>query len=280
MSTDIVGVAGVSPFVTQSSIVENIKSMVGSGISYNVEQRAFLQTIKDKIATTFDANNGTLLRLVRIQQQDSTAARLGMESAMTSFLNNMYETTEYLSQVSTSVKTSLENAMSLMSAVDAVGFEYQVQKWMGSMYSVGMDQSSVTSIASALGKLAAGDISSITGGGVGNLLIMAANKAGMSISDILNNGLTDNGANKLLSAMASYLIELNGQAGGSNVIKQQLASVYGLSAADLKAATNLSSSLGNISSNGLNYSGAMKQLTNMMNTMALRTSQGEMMSNI
>lgn len=151
---------------------------------------------------------------------------------------------------------------------------------MGSMYSVGMSQSSVNSIASALGKLAAGDISSITGGGVGNLLIMAANKAGMSISDILNNGLTDNDANSLLSAMASYLIELNSQSGGSNVISQQLASVYGLSATDLKAATNLSSSLGNISSNSLNYNGAMKQLTNMMNTLAARTSQGEMMSNI
>lgn len=128
MSSDITGIAGVSPYITQSAIVENIKSMVGAGISYNVEQRAFLATIKDKIATTFNANNGVLLRLVRIQQQDSTAARLGMESAITSFLNNMYETTEYLSQVSDSVKTSLEDAMALMSATDAVGFEYQVQK--------------------------------------------------------------------------------------------------------------------------------------------------------
>ena len=128
ISNDIIGIAGVSPLVKQSAIVANVETMVDAGIAYNVEQRAFLQTIKDKIATTFDANNGTLLRLVRIQQQDSTAARLGMESTMNSFLNNMYENTEYLKGVATSVKSSLEEAMSLMSATEAVDFEYQVQK--------------------------------------------------------------------------------------------------------------------------------------------------------
>ena len=125
---DVNKVAGISPLVKQSAYIGNIEAMVTSGIAYNVEQRAFLETIKDKIAATFDANNATLSRLIRIQQQDSTASRLGMESAITSFLNNMYENTEYLRQVSTSVKSSLEEAMSLMSAVDAVGFEYQVQK--------------------------------------------------------------------------------------------------------------------------------------------------------
>lgn len=128
MSRDITAVAGISPLVKQSDIANNIQSMVTSGIAFNVEQRAFLQTIKTKIADTFDATDGTLLRLIRIQQQDSTASRLGMESALTTFLNNMYENTEYLKQVATSVKSGLKEAMSLMSAVDAVGFEYQVQK--------------------------------------------------------------------------------------------------------------------------------------------------------
>lgn len=128
MSKDITGVAGVSPLVKQESIVKNLQTMVDKGISFNVEQRAFLETVKEKIATTFDANNGTLLRLVRIQQADSTAARLGMESMMTTFLNGMYENTEYLKDVATSVKSSLEESMAMMSAVDAVGFEYQVQK--------------------------------------------------------------------------------------------------------------------------------------------------------
>ncbi len=102
--------------------------MVRRGISYNVEERAFLAAIKDKIADTFDATNASLTRLVRIQQQDTTAARLGMESALTSFLNNMYETTEYMSEIASSIKSSIEEASALMGATNAVEFEYQVQK--------------------------------------------------------------------------------------------------------------------------------------------------------
>ena len=279
MSNDITAVAGISPLVKQSDIADNIQSMVTSGIAFNVEQRAFLQTIKSKIADTFDATNGTLLRLVRIQQQDSTASRLGMESALTAFLNNMYENTEYLKQVATSVKTGLEEAMSLMSAVDAVGFEYQVQKWMGSLYSVGMSDSSIRSIANALGQISSGDISGLTGSGVGNLMVMAANNAGMSIANILQNGLTDTETNKLLKSMVSYLSEIASETKDSKVVQQQIAGVYGITASDLRAASNLSSSLGAVSRNSLNYNSGIARLYRMAFTMYNRTSIGELLSN-
>lgn len=128
MSKDITGIAGVSPYIKQETVAENIKSMVSRGIAFNVEQRAFLQSIKSKIADTFDATNASLLRLVRIQQSDSTAARLGMESALTAFLNNMYETTEYMTDAMESIKGSLLEAESLMGTQSAAAFEYQVQK--------------------------------------------------------------------------------------------------------------------------------------------------------
>ena len=128
MSTDIRNVAGISPLIKQESVVSNLEKLVGQGISFDVEQRAFLETIKDKIATTFEAADGTLLRLVRIQQQDTTAARLGMASALTSFLNNMYETTEYMQSVAKSVRNSLQEAEALMGSKSAAAFEYQVQK--------------------------------------------------------------------------------------------------------------------------------------------------------
>ena len=128
MSKDITGIAGVSPFIKQEKIAENLKSMVGRGVAFNVEQRAFLQTIKEKIADTFDATNTSLLRLIRIQQADSTAARLGMESALTAFLNNMYETTEYMTDAMNSIKSSLLEAEALMGTKSAAAFEYQVQK--------------------------------------------------------------------------------------------------------------------------------------------------------
>ena len=90
--------------------------------------RAFLDTISEKIATTFEATDASLLKLVRIQQADSTAARLGMESALTAFLNNMYETTEYMTEAADSIRASIYEASALMTAEEATDFEYQVQK--------------------------------------------------------------------------------------------------------------------------------------------------------
>lgn len=128
VSKQITGIAGVSPLLKQSALAERVSSMVGEGIAFNVLQRATLQEMSSKIATTFDATNSTLLRMVRIQQEDTTAGRLGMESALTSFLNSMYETTEYMQSIASSIKGSLEESMALMSGKEAVEFEYQVQK--------------------------------------------------------------------------------------------------------------------------------------------------------
>ncbi len=128
MSKDISSSIGLSPLVKQSAVTENIKNLVNQGIAYNVEERAFLETVKDRVASTFSAHDGVLLRLVRIQQQDTTAARLGMESALTSFLNNMYETSEYMQGVAEQIRSNLQEAEAMMNAETAAAFEYQVQK--------------------------------------------------------------------------------------------------------------------------------------------------------
>ena len=280
MSSDIKNNVGVSPYIKQADVASKISEMVGQGIAFNVEQRALLAVVKDKIATTFDAANGTLLRLVRIQQQDTTMARLGMEAALNQFLNNMYATTEYMSGLATQVKDSLNEAMSLMSGVNALSFEYQVQKWLGSLYSVGMSDSSVQGLSNALGQIAAGNIEGITGGGSGNLIVMAANQAGLSLGDILTNGLDESETNLLLNAAVSYLGDIYNESKDSRVVQQQMAGIFGMSASDLKAVANLSSSLGAISNNGLNYSSAKAQLEMMAKSMDKRTSLGGALSTI
>lgn len=105
-----------------------MQSLAKSGIALNIAQRAFLNTVKDKVADTFNAADGTMLRIIKIQQKDSTAARLGMESSLTTFLNSMYETSEYMHGAVTQVRNSIADAMSLMDAEAAVGFEYNIQK--------------------------------------------------------------------------------------------------------------------------------------------------------
>lgn len=280
MSSNITSFAGASVLVKQSKIAERVASMVEQGIAFNVEQRASLQELAGKIATTFDATNGTLLRLVRIQQQDTTAGRLGMESALTAFLNNMYETSEYMSQIANSVKSNIEEAMAMMSGEAAVSFEYQVQKWLGSLYSVGMSETAVGNIGDTLGKIAAGQLEGLTSGGASNLLIMAANNANIPISSLMSDGLNANTTNELLNAMVEYLAKIYNEAGNSKVIQQQFADIFGLTASDLKAVANLAPSIRSVSTNGLTYNTAMQQLNSMTWSAISRTSVAEIMTNL
>ena len=109
---------------------------------------------------------------------------------------------------------------------------------------------------------------------------MAANQAGLSIADILQDGLNDAETNNLLKAMVNYLGDIYSETKNSRVVSQQFANVYGLSASDLKAAANLAGSTTTISNQNLNYGGMIQQLNTMANTMYQRTSTGEMMENL
>lgn len=282
ITKDITSVGAINPYFKQEDFTKNIKALVEKGIAFDIEQRAFLMTIQEKIANTFNVADGTLLRLIRIQQEDSTAGRLGMEASLNAFLNEMYETTEYLTDVAASVRSSLEEMESLMSGAEATEVEYQVQKWLGSLYSVGMSQSAVNSISQTLGQIASGQIDGLTGGGAGNLLVMAANDAGLSIADILTEGLDASNTNKLMESVVTYLAEIAESSKDNNVVQQQLASVFGVKASDLRAATNLTSksSVGAISSNYMQYNDMLNELFTMAGSMGSRTSLSEMMSNI
>lgn len=287
LTKDMMSVGAVTPFYKQEDFANNIKSLVDRGIAFDLKQRAFLMTIQDKIANTFDVADGTLLRLVRLQQEDSTAGRLGMESALNSFLNEMYENTEYLKGVAEGVRSSLQEMEALMSGAEATEVEYQVQKWMGSLFSVGMSQEAVNNIAGALGQLAAGQVDVLTSGnGAGNLLVMAANEAGKSISEILTEGLNSTETNDLLQATVNYLAELAESSKDSKVVQQQLASVFGVKASDLRAATNLASKdsidtiYGRSKYSIMDYDKMIGQLNTMAGTMFKRTSIGEMMTNV
>ena len=278
---DMASVGAVTPYFKQEDFAKNIETLVAKGISFDLKQRAFLMTVSDKIASTFEVSNATLLRLVRIQQEDSTAGRLGMESALNAFLNNMYETSEYLSDVAGSVKSSLEEMEALMSGKEGTEVEWQVQKWLGSLYSVGMSSNAVQGISGALGQIAAGQIEGLNGG-AGNLLIMAASDAGLSIADILTDGITAEETNKLMQAAVNYLAELAESAKDNKVVQQQLADVFGVKASDLRAATNLvvPGTTNDISGYNLTYGNMLSQLSMMAGSMDQRTSVAEMMTNL
>lgn len=270
---------GVQPYIKNQTMVQNLADLVDSGIAYNVELRAFIQTMKDNIATTFDATNGTLLRLIRLQQSDSTAARLGLEASLTRYFNSMYQNTEYLSNSFDTVASALIEASSTMGNDRAIQFEYQVQKWLGSLYGVGMSDETISGLAQAIGYLGSGNISALSGSKFQNLLVMAAARAGMSYSDLLIRGLDSSSTNTLLQSMVEYLKEI---AGGTNqVVKSQLGEVFGVNISDLTAALNLNTStIRNISGKSMNYASSIGELMYQMQMMPGRMSSAVMLDNL
>ena len=273
---------GTNAFVKTADVMNNVVKATELGIAYNIEQRAFLQTISENIANTFDAFDSSLLRIIRIQQADSTAARLGLEASLTKFLNSNFQNTEYLSRTFDTVTANLLEATSTMSGSSAVGFEYVVQKWLGSLMSVGFSESAISQISSALGMLGSGNVSGLSNNtAMQNLLVMAASRSGgKSYAELLADGLDASETNKLMAAMVSYLQEI---AQGSNqIVQSQYASLFGISMSDLKSIGNLGTNLNYISRSMLDYGGAINELYGQMTyaNLSSRLSIGKQMENI
>ena len=268
----------LSPSVKQQTVMEKLNSAIGEGIAYNVEQRAFLAAISDSIATTFEAFDTTLKDLVRVQQADSTAYRLGMEASLNKYLNAMFETTEYLNAVSDTVTTNLYQATSLLDSSKAIDYEYQIQKWLGALYSVGMSSSAVGNISSALGQLLSGDISG-TESGAGKLLVMAAANSGVDYAKLLTDGINSSDINLLMESMVSYLQEI---ASDNKVVQSQMAGIFGIQTADIRAAKNLTGVVNDIFKSGQNYNSnsATGMLSSMLGSVGSRMSMGAMLENL
>ena len=265
--------AKTSPFYRTTDYLANVDKLVQEGIVQNVEQRAFLETVKDELISTFDATNDTLERLVRIQNQDSTAARAGMEAYLNAFLNKTFENSEYITDAFDTTSGLLSEATALLSAEQATSLEYVVQKWLGALYSEGMSLQGVSSLAQAVGQLASGNINDLVGSNIGNLIAMASKG---NLATYFKDGLTEASADILMQSIVQYLQQLNDSS--NNVVRSQLASVFGLSISDLRAASNLSTA--SVMGGNLSYSNAEAYTGRLLGSAGARMSTAEMMDNI
>lgn len=269
---------GINPYVKTEDVLSNLKQLVEKGIASNVEQRAFLNTVKDNIATTFDAANSALLRIIRLQQSDSTAARLGLEAYLTRFLNNLDANTEYLSTTFDNVQNALLEASSLMTSQASTELEYIVQKWLGSLVGVGFSEESASGIAQALGYLGSGNVTALSSNKFADLLVMAASRSNLSYADILTSGLSSQTANTLMQSLVEYIIQIG--MSDSNVVKSAFAQTFGLNVSDLTAARNLQSSIATVSRDMLSYRGMYSELYNQMSLLPGRLSGSTLISNL
>lgn len=268
-----------SPFVKQTEVLENLSKLVDQGIAYNVEQRAFLASMTDKMVTTFDAANSTLLRIIRLQQADSTIARMGMESALNKFLNATYEDTSYLTDTYDQVESALVEVISQLGRDAGVEFEYIAQKWLGSLGSVGMSSNTLVSLAEGINALATGDVSYLSNNSaLQNLLVMASNRAGLSYSSMLTNGMNADNLNALFQGIVEYGQEI---ASTSNmVVKSQYADLFGLTLSDMTALLQMGDDLSYVINETLSYSDAVQETANQLASVGSRMSTSELINNV
>lgn len=271
----------MSPYVKQEEVLSKINEAVDSGIAYNVEQRAFLQTVSENIVSTFDAFNSNLTRIIRIQQADSTAARLGLEASLKELLNSQYADTSYLNDSFDAVSEALIEATSQMSKENAIEFEYTVQKWLGALSSLGLSSQGVSRIATGLGYLNSGDVQSLASDEqLQTLLAMSASRANLNYGEKLTTGLTADETNDLLKAMVEYLAEIASDTAENKVVRSAYGSVFNLSVSDIRAVSNITDTIETIYNDQQSYQNLLNETANQMNQIYDRMSIAQLYSNV
>lgn len=155
-------------------------------------------------------------------------------------MNTLVQNTEYLTTSFDNVQSSLLEASSLMNMSGANEFEYQVQKWLGAMTGLGLSEGTSSSLAQAIGYLGSGNIESLTNNSIGNLLLMATNRAGLSIGDLMKGGLQGNTTNQLLSSIVTFVQDIWDKSKDNNVVLSQLSNEFGLTVSDVRSIANMS----------------------------------------
>lgn len=271
----------LSPFVKTTKVLDQLREASEKGINYNIEQRAFLASLTDKIATTFDAFDSNLMRIIRLQQADSTASRLGMEASLTKLFNNMFEDSSYLSEAADRVAGNLVDAQSQMTHEGAAEFEYVVQKWLGALSSLGMGGDTLTQIATGLNYLATGDVTNLaSNSSLQTMFAMAASAANLEYSELLLNGLDASTTNQLLEGMIVYLKEIADNS-ENQVVKAAYGDILNLTHSDMRALSNLTSSeISTLSGTNLSYSQMRNELNTQFAQLITRTTLPTLLSNV
>ena len=282
MQKDITNTLGSSRYVSQQKMIDNLYKLTESGIAFNLEYRAWLETVSDKMVTTFDSLDTTLTRLVRLQQADISNASLGSEALLTRFLNSKFKDTSYLNNLYDSVAGILVDSTSQQSATNSIGYQFAIQKWLGALSSVGMSDSAVQSIATALNWLGSGNVSQLNSNSqAATLLNLSAQKAGLSYSDMLLNGTNADNINKLMKAMVIQLQDISKNTKGNQVVKSAWGDILNFSMSDMRAINNLTSSdISSIYNTKATYSSSIKELNNQTSYISKRTSTAEQIDNV
>ena len=282
LTDDVQKQVGASRFVSQKEVLENVARLTEQGVAYNIEQRALLASLSDKMVTTFDVLDVTLQRLIRVQQADLTMSQLGSEAKLTKFLNSQFEDTSFLNQMYDNVLAALTDSISSMDKNNATAFSYAVEKWLGSLYSVGLSDSAISSIATGINALASGNISTLNSNQPLSVLMnMSATGAGLSYADLLTQGLNASNVNDLMRSMVEYLGTIAENTTENQVLRSQWSDVLGITLTDLRAVSNLTQNdISKIYNSQTDYLQSIEETQNQLQTVVGKTSTSERIQNM
>ena len=276
------GAIGQTPIVDNKVLVANISELVNKGVASDVELIAFLQTVSDSVATTFDAFDSNILRLIRLQGQNNEAAYMGMEVALNDLFTETFSDSSYLSDLRKSVSDAILDANAMLVADEGTEFSYVVQKWLGALYESGASQGFINSLASGINLLGTGNVQALSSNSqLQSLLAMSASRAGLNYADLLTGGLNASNTNALLASLLQYLNEVATSSSGNNVLRSAYGDIFNFGTSDLRAIENLFSSgaYASLGSQGLTASDAVMRLQQQLNTAYSRMSTTALFDN-
>lgn len=204
-----------------------------------------------------------------------------MEKALNDMLTKYYKDSSYLNDLYDSVSSSLIELTANQSRNESVETEYIVQKWLGSLYSVGASSNAINQIATGLSYLGSGNVEALAGNqSLQTLLALSASRAGKDYATLLTSGLSASDTNDLLRAMVEYLAEIADQTSENKVVRSAFGNIFGLSLSDLKSFANLSSTVNDIYGETLTYTGGLGATKSSLKNYANYLPINQMMDNI
>lgn len=274
--------AAANAYIKQEDLMKKAIEAVDAGIAYNIEERAFLGTIADSIQSTFDAFDSNLLQIIRLQRADMTASQLGLESFLNDFLLRNFQDTSYLTDMYDNIQGALIDLTSTMDRDTSTEVLYEIQKWLGSLYSMGASGNLVTTIAQGLNYLGTGNIEGLFGNQATNTLFgLASSYSGTDYADLIRDGLNASSINKLMTSMVDYLRDIATSESENILVQGAFNQVFGTTMSDIRALTNFTADdIANISDSSLTYEQAMIQTQNDLSRLSDRVSTVTKLSNV
>lgn len=271
-----------SGFVNIQDLYQKIVEFSDNGILFNIEERALLSTMGDKIVSSFNALDQSITRLTRLQSADVTEAQLGSQARLRTFLNDTFNNSEYMKDMYNSVYGAILDSNAQLDVSAATEFSYSVEKWLGALYSVGVSSETINKIASGINYLGTGNVQALASDtALQTLFAQASSKAGVSYSDLLLDSLDSSEIDKLMRSIVEVLQNIESNTTNNQVTASAFSNIYGTSVADIKAVSNLTSTqLDALAGESLNYQQAYDEVKGQFESIAqYRTTLGERLTN-